>query len=162
MEDGRVSGWIARRAERFARAAHADQVDLLGNPYVDHPARVAARAEGDHVLAAIGWLHDVLEKTDTSIEDLRAEFPAHVVEAVDALSIRDDEPVEAYYGRVRANPLARAVKEHDLADNMRPERLAALDAATREVLFAKYERGQALLGLGAPAREEQPSTPLAS
>lgn len=161
MENGCVSGWIARRAEKFARAAHADQADLLGHPYIDHPARVAARLQGDHVFEAIGWLHDVLEKTSTSIDELRAAFPTQVVDAVDALSIRPGESVDSYYGRVRANPLARIVKEHDLADNLRPERLAALDEPTRDELFAKYERGRTLLALDAPAHDQQPSAPLA-
>jgi hypothetical protein len=68
-----------------------------------------------------------------------------VVAAVDALTRRDDEPAEDYYRRVAADPVARVVKDADLADNADPDRLARLDTATRERLSAKYAHARETL-----------------
>lgn len=49
---------------------------------------------------------------------------------------------------MRAVPLALTVKLADLADNSDPQRLARLDAATRERLITKYARARAELTAG--------------
>jgi len=126
---------ITQAAQRIATVAHAGQVDKAGRPYITHPARVAARVAGDDHAVAVAWLHDVVEDTTVTLADLREQFPAEVVAAV------DDE----YYARVRRVPLALTVKLADLADNSDPQRLARLDDATRERLVAKYARARAEL-----------------
>lgn len=89
-------------AHRRARAAHAGQVRNAsgGMPYIEHPVAVAARlAEhgfDDEVLAA-ALLHDVLEDTELTHEQLREEFGERVAGLVAALS--DDESVEPYLAR---------------------------------------------------------------
>lgn len=129
---------LSTRAEAIARAAHAGQVDKSGQPYIDHPARVAARVQGDELLEAIAWLHDVVEDTDVQLVDLQAEFPLEVVDAVDAITHRPGEPRADYYARVSRNLLARQVKDADIDDNTDPARTALLDDATRSRLAAKY------------------------
>ncbi len=133
-----MSDQISTRAEAIARVAHAGQVDKSGQPYIDHPARVAARVRGDELLEAIAWLHDVVEDTDVQLVDLQAEFPLEVVDAVDAITHRPGEPRADYYARVGRNPLARQVKDADIDDNTDPARTALLDDATRSRLAAKY------------------------
>ncbi len=133
-----MSDQISTRAEAIARAAHAGQVDKSGQPYIDHPARVAARVQGDELLEAIAWLHDVVEDTDVQLVDLQAEFPLEVVDAVDAITHRPGEPRADYYARVSRNPLARQVKDADIDDNTDPARTALLDDTTRSRLAAKY------------------------
>lgn len=125
-------------AERIAREAHIDQVDKTGHPYIEHPQRVAARVAGDELLEAIAWLHDVVEDTSVSLEDLQELFPVEVTEAVDAITKRPGESRLEYYARVRRNPRARRVKGADIDDNTDPARTAQLDPATRERLAAKY------------------------
>ena len=61
----------APKAEALARAAHATQVDLSGEPYTNHLARVAARVTSDDE-KAVAWLHDILEDTPTTPDDLAA------------------------------------------------------------------------------------------
>lgn len=139
---------LAVRAEVLARAAHQGQTDKAGRPYAEYPARVASRVHGDDAAEAVAWLHDVVEDTEVTLDQLRSEFPAAVVAAVDAVTKRPGEPPEAYYGRVAADPLARQVKLADLADNSDPARLAELDEPTRERLTAKYAAGRARLGAG--------------
>jgi (p)ppGpp synthase/HD superfamily hydrolase len=105
---------------------------------------VAARVEADEA-RAVAWLHDVVEDTAVTLDDLAAQFPAEVVQAVRVLTRRDDDRGEEYYRRVRANPLALAVKLADIADNTDPARQADLDPATRRRLAAKYRHARAVL-----------------
>lgn len=129
---------ISARAEALARAAHVDQVDKNGQPYIEHPARVAARVQGDELLEAIAWLHDVIEDTNVALVDLQDQFPREVVDAVDAITHRPGEPRVDYYARVARNPLARRVKIADIDDNTDPARTALLDSPTRSRLAKKY------------------------
>ncbi|MCL2470372.1 MAG: HD domain-containing protein [Propionibacteriaceae bacterium] len=136
-------------ARSLASAAHGLQKDKAGLAYIDHPRRVAERLAGQgeapEVVAA-GWLHDVLEDTTVTAEDLAsAGIPDHVVAAVEALTKRAGESLEAYTARVKASPIGVVVKRADIADNTDPARLAILDAATRNRLIAKYSRMGALL-----------------
>lgn len=139
---------IAVLAKEIAAAAHRGQVDKAGQPYITHPARVAARVAGDEHAVAAAWLHDVVEDTPVTLADLEDSFPTEVTIAVDALTRRPGEAPADYYARVRAVPLALTVKLADLADNSDPQRLARLDVATRERLIAKYARARAELTAG--------------
>lgn len=127
-------------ALRLAAAAHDGQVDKAGGPYLAHPLRVAARlADHGPVAIAAGLLHDVVEDSANTLEDLEAAgIPAEVCDAVDALTRRPGEPYAQAVQRAAAHPLARRVKAADLADNLDPARLAVLTPATRERLQAKY------------------------
>ena len=134
-------------AFELAATVHAGQVDQAGLPYLSHPMRVAAQLvpEGDLAVAA-GLLHDVVEDSATTIDDLRAAgMPPEVCTAVDALTKRPDEGYEQAVARAAAHPLAATVKAADLADNSDPARLALLDPDTRERLEAKYALGRQLL-----------------
>ncbi|HWH19574.1 MAG TPA: HD domain-containing protein [Solirubrobacterales bacterium] len=98
----------AARSELIARAlaraeqAHAGQIrnGSGGLPYIEHPrmvaATLAARGYGNATIAA-AILHDVVEDSDTTVEELRAEFGNEIADLVDALS--DDESIESYRER---------------------------------------------------------------
>ncbi|GLZ34017.1 hypothetical protein Lesp02_62050 [Lentzea sp. NBRC 105346] len=132
-------------AIRIARHAHDGQVDKSGRPYIGHPLRVMASVEGEHArMAAV--LHDVIEDTPMTAHSLLAAgCPPVVVDAVVALSKVPGEPQEQYLTRVAANPLALVVKHADIADNMSPVRLAALDPALQDRLRSKYSAALAFL-----------------
>ena len=140
-------------ASEIARAAHGDQRDKAGRAYIDHPRRVAARLAGQGEspeTVAAGWLHDVLEDTAVSADDLLAAgVPAEVVAAVESVTHHDGESQADYAERVRACPMGLKVKLADLADNSDPARLALLDDQTRQRLTAKYERMSRLLSTSA-------------
>jgi (p)ppGpp synthase/HD superfamily hydrolase len=129
----------------LARIAHAGQTDKAGHSYIDHPLRVMHRLDGEHEqMAAI--LHDVLEDTSTTVEDLRAVgCPEPVIAAVRALTKHPGEPLEDSMARAAANPIACAVKRADIADNSDPARLALLDTATAQRLRRKYADSTRLL-----------------
>lgn len=94
-------------------------------------------------------MHDVLEDTDVTADDLRqAGIPFEVIDAVRTLTKNSDEPnLDAYYARITANPLALAVKAADIANNTDPARVAQLDPATRNRVAAKYRAAKLKLGL---------------
>ncbi|MFI9380194.1 HD domain-containing protein [Kutzneria sp. NPDC052558] len=132
-------------AVTIATDAHDGQLDKSGKPYIGHPVRVMNRVSGEHErMAAV--LHDVIEDTPVTAEDLRAAgCPERVVEAVVALSHLPDEPQADYLARVAADPIAVVVKHADIADNMSPARFAALDEATQTRLRLKYDTALRLL-----------------
>jgi len=111
------------RAERLARAAHAGQVDKVGNDYILHVARVVGMVDGDDA-KAVAWLHDVLEDTPVTEADLRAGgFSETILTALRLLTRTDDEVSYAHYIeviRASGNPLAIAVKLGDLRDHLDP------------------------------------------
>jgi (p)ppGpp synthase/HD superfamily hydrolase len=126
-------------AIQLARRAHEGQLDKSGRPYISHPLRVMGALRDEHErMAAV--LHDVVEDTSVTLADLEElGCPAEVLAAVAAISKQPGEEQAAYLARVAANPIARAVKLADIADNMSPDRMARLDQATQERLRAKYE-----------------------
>lgn len=93
---------LVRSALEQARADHAGQVrnGSGGMPYVEHPITVAARLDehgyGEEVLAA-ALLHDVVEDSETTLDELREKFGAEVAGYVGALT--DDESIESYRER---------------------------------------------------------------
>jgi (p)ppGpp synthase/HD superfamily hydrolase len=106
----------------LASRAHRGQVDKAGKPYILHVLRVMLRQETE-TAQIVAVLHDVLEDTSVTMENLRAAgFSSEICEAVDALTRRPGEAYDAMISRVAANPLARVVKLADLEDNMDPRR----------------------------------------
>ncbi len=139
---------LARRAEVFARRAHAGQVDKQGRDYADHhlaPIAALLAPFGEEAVAA-GWLHDVMEDCGVGYADLIASgFPRAVADAVDSVSRRGrDEPYDRLVERAARHPLGRYVK---LMDNW--WNLSGLDGvqdeATRERLRAKYVQARMVL-----------------
>lgn len=127
--------------------AHNGQADKGGKPYILHPLWVMLAMHADDVDARIvAVLHDVVEDTDVTLADLATWLPAHLVEAVDAISKRKDEPNRAYWARCKANPIARRVKLVDMAHNASPERLACLSYGEQQYLSKKYEEAVAFFG----------------
>ncbi len=93
---------LIARALAKATAAHAGQIrnGSGGLPYIEHPrmvaATLAARGYAEETLAA-ALLHDVVEDSDTTVEDLRGEFGDTIADLVATLS--DDESIESYRDR---------------------------------------------------------------
>lgn len=106
------------RAIELAARAHAGQRDKGGHPYILHPLRVMQAVSGEaERMAAV--LHDIVEDTPVTFDDLLAEgFSVEVVDAVRALTKFDGETREQAARRIVGNPIARAVKLADIADNM--------------------------------------------
>lgn len=136
------------RAISIAAEAHAGQTDKGGAPYVLHPLRVMLRVDGEFTrIAAV--LHDLIEDTDWSLDDLRAEgFDETVLAALDGLTRREGEVYLDFCRRAASNAIARDVKLADIDDNLDPERVAALPGQSRS-LSDRYRKARAIL-LGQP------------
>ncbi|WP_312843093.1 HD domain-containing protein [Diaphorobacter nitroreducens] len=106
------------RAIEIAATAHAGQRDKAGQPYILHPLRVMLRVDGEHEqMAAV--LHDVVEDTSITIDDLAQEgFPIEVLRAIAALTKLPGETRLEAAARAAADPVARKVKLADNAENM--------------------------------------------
>lgn len=137
-------------AKQVAVKAHQGQLDKGGQPYITHPEFVANQVTGDET-KAVAWLHDVVEDTPVTFDDLRAAgLSETVVAGVDAITKRGNEDYEAYLERVAANPLAKAVKLADLNHNMDTSRLKTIDDKTKvrlekyRIAFAKLSNSHAL------------------
>lgn len=138
------------RARAIAYQAHEGQVDKAGAPYIGHPERIASKIfYAGHSIEAeiVGWLHDVVEDCpEWPLSRLQEEgFSVEVLEAVEAISHRKNEPRVDYYRRVKANGLALQVKGFDLNDHTEPGRLALLSASEQVRLQAKYAKARAIL-----------------
>ena len=110
------------KARLLAERQHRGQVDKSGVPYITHPERVAERMKTPEE-KVVGWLHDVVEDTDCTVEEIARQFGPETAAAVDAISRREGESWEAYLARVKENPTARKVKISDLIDNSNLSRL---------------------------------------
>lgn len=136
------------RAQAIAVIAHRGQVDRLGVDYIQHPAAVARGFDPltQTLECCAAWLHDVIEDTDVSADDLaKAGVHVDVIEVVLLLTRRDGQGDE-YYERIADHEAALAVKLADLAHNTDPRRVAQLPPEVRAKLQEKYEHAYALLG----------------
>lgn len=106
-------------AFEVARRAHGDAVNpKTGEVYLSHPAHVAAQVSGD-AAKAVAWLHDVVEDTNVTLDDLRAAgLSEEVVRGVDAMTHRPGEEYLAFVRRAASDSLGRVVKEADVRHNL--------------------------------------------
>lgn len=138
---------LTKRAMRIAYDAHAGQVDKGGDPYVFHPFHLAEQME-DELSVCAALLHDVAEDTAVTLEDLAAEFPAELIEALRLLTHAEGQDYLDYVAALAENPIARRVKMADLEHNSDEGRLAAcegLSEETRVRLREKYAAAKAVL-----------------
>ena len=131
-------------ARAIAERAHAGQVDKAGKPYIGHPAHVAVSVEGDKA-KAVAWLHDVVEDTPMTFDDLRAAgIDDEVLAALELLTHDKTVPYMEYVAAIRENDLARTVQLADLAHNSDLSRLPEVtDAELQRV--EKYRQAMGLL-----------------
>ncbi|MDR2982194.1 MAG: hypothetical protein LBV12_08110 [Puniceicoccales bacterium] len=120
MQESAPSSQLVQRAEEIARHAHRGQFRRDGvTPYIVHPEAVAVRVKGDALAEATAWLHDTLEDTSLTVEQLRAhDIPEQVIAAVALLTKQENSDYEQYLVRLKANPLAKKVKIADLLANL--------------------------------------------
>jgi (p)ppGpp synthase/HD superfamily hydrolase len=125
------------RALQIAVQAHAGQKDKSGAAYIFHPIRVMMRCTTPEAMI-VGLLHDVVEDTPVTFEELEAEgFPPDVMAALRLLTHASEVPYEDYIQQVKTHPIATEAKLADLEDNMDIRRLEEVNekAAAR---FKKY------------------------
>lgn len=116
----------------LAAKAHQGQIDKGGAPYILHPLRLMFRLQ-DADARIVAVLHDVVEDSDITLDDLRAQgYSEEVLRAVDALTHREGETYDEFTERIAPNPLARTVKIEDLRDNLDLTRVQSLSEGSAE------------------------------
>ena len=130
------------KAMVLAYTAHHGQFDKGGVPYIFHPIHLAETMD-DEISTCVALLHDTVEDTDVTLEQLAKEFPREIVEAVELLTHRDGVEYFDYVRSIKANPVAVKVKLADLAHNGDPKRIC--NGGNAEKRNAKYAAARKIL-----------------
>jgi len=130
---------ILAKAIEIAVNAHTGQTDRAGKPYITHPLRVMNSVNTiEEKVVAI--LHDVIEDTDTTSEDLmNAGIPQILIDEVLALTHDPDVDYDIYVHQIAKHKIASKVKLADLKDNMDMTRLNEISEKDIERM-KKYHR----------------------
>lgn len=152
-----------KKAETFATGAHIDQKRDGGEPYIIHPARVAAmvaelpEATEDMVVAA--WLHDVVEDTEVNQMEILQMFGESVADLVDWLTNptfvgdnRAARKAKIFARLAQAPDEAKRIKMCDRIDNLRDTKPSSYKEAEFGLLSARESR-QLLDAIGSADRQ---------
>ena len=118
---------LTKKAMKIAFEAHKNQTDKNGIPYIYHPIHLAEQM-ADEKTICVALLHDVVEDTDITFEQLvREGFPDDIIEALKLLTHDDSIQYMDYVKEIKSNPIAAAVKLADLKHNSDLTRLDIID-----------------------------------
>ena len=135
---------LTKKALKISFNAHKDQLDKSGIPYVYHPFHLAEQMN-DELSTCVALLHDVVEDTDITLDDLKSKgFPDEVIEALVLMTHNDGVPYLDYVRAMKDNPIARKVKLADLAHNIDLTRLDKVDDKAIERIN-KYKQAVLIL-----------------
>lgn len=129
---------LTKKALKISFNAHKDQVDKSGMPYVYHPFHLAEQMD-DEYSTCVALLHDVVEDTDTTLDDLAKIFPKEVIDAITLMTHDDSVPYLDYVKEIKNNPIATKVKLADLKHNSDLTRLDKVDYKALERV-EKYKK----------------------
>ena len=123
---------LTKKALKLCFTAHQYQTDKSGLPYVFHTFHVAEQMQ-DEVTTTVALLHDVVEDTPYTFEDLaKMGFPPVVIENLRLLTHEDGVPYGDYITHIKGHPVARAVKLADLRHNSDLSRYDSVDERAKE------------------------------
>ena len=135
---------LTKKAYKIAFEAHRDQLDKTGLPYIHHPLHLAAQMT-DEVTTCVALLHDVVEDSDMTFEELeKLGFGGEIIDALRLMTHDDDVPYMDYVREIKRNPVAAAVKRADLMHN---SDITRLDVVTERDLARaeKYKNALEIL-----------------
>ena len=135
---------LTKKALKLCFEAHNEQIDKSGMPYVFHPFHLAEQMT-DEATTVVALLHDVVEDTELTFDDLEKQgFGEEIISALKLLTHNDDTPYMDYVAKIKTNKIATAVKLADLKHNSDLTRLDIVDekALKRK---EKYEKAIKLL-----------------
>jgi len=137
---------MTNQAMIIAYNAHNGQLDYNGIPYIFHPIHLA-EAMDDEISCTVALLHDVVEDTTVTMEELSKLFPLEVIEPLKLLTHNDGTPYFDYVRAIKGNPIAKKVKLADLAHNSDQSRCVGCDipADKLENWKNKYAKARAIL-----------------
>lgn len=137
---------MVAKARAWAIKAHTGQKDKAGKDYFRaHVAVVAEGVKGDPVAETVAFLHDTVEDTSITIEDIRTGFPKEVADAVSALTHSKGISYAEYLWYIQQNSIAVKVKLSDLRSNMDLTRLPHAPTEKDLERTRKYKRAYTIL-----------------
>lgn len=110
--------------------AHKGQKDKAGKKYIFHPIKVAMLSKR-YKTKIVALLHDVIEDSEVTIEDLSKHFDEDIVLAVDCITKKKGQDYQEYLNIVKNNELSRKVKIADLTHNSNLNRLEKITEKDR-------------------------------
>lgn len=118
---------MTKMAMKLCFETHKDQVDKTGLPYVFHPFHLAEQMD-DEISTVCALLHDVVEDSDTTFEDLaKMGFSGEIIDVLKLLTHAEEVPYMDYVREIKKNPTATKVKIADLKHNSDTTRLDVVD-----------------------------------
>ena len=137
---------MTKKAMDICFEAHKDQKDKSGQPYVFHPFHLAEQMT-DEETTIVALLHDVVEDTSVTLEDLAAEgFSQSVLDAIALMTHAPGVNYMDYVAEIKKNPIAKAVKIADLTHNSTLSRLNEITPKDLERVETYREAKAFLLG----------------
>lgn len=136
-----------RKAFETAQKVHAGQVDKGGVEYINHPLTVASNVGDDISAIIVALLHDTVEDSAITFDELQEEIPltAEELDALRLLTHDDATPYLEYVAQIKTNALAATVKAADLRHNSDLSRIKNPTAKDLE-RAAKYRHALEILG----------------
>ena len=108
-----------KKALALAKKYHKGQFRRDGvTPYLEHVKTVRAKIKGDPFKECVALLHDTLEDTKITVDELKKFFHPNIVSAIITLTKIDGEKYDDYLNRVKQNPLATEIKIADILSNL--------------------------------------------
>ena len=137
---------LTKKAMQIAYSAHHGQLDYNGVPYIFHPIHLAESMD-DEYSCCVALLHDTVEDTDVTLEELKALFPPEVTDAVALMTHDDDTDYFNYVRAIKENPIAKKVKLADLAHNSDQSRCIGSDLTEERKAkwLEKYRKARNIL-----------------
>lgn len=137
---------LTNKAMKIAYAAHHGQTDYNGIPYIFHPIHLAERMD-DEFSCCAALLHDVVEDTDVTMDDLRREFPTEVIEILELLTHKKGEDYFTYVRAIRRHPTAVRIKLADLDHNSDQTRCVGSGLPEEKLAYwrEKYRKAREIL-----------------
>ena len=135
---------LTQKAMKIAFEAHKNQTDKNGIPYIYHPVHLAEQMDSENTIC-VALLHDVVEDTSMTFEDLQAEgFSPEIIDSLKLLTHDDAVPYMEYVKEIKKNPIATKVKLADLRHN---SDLTRLDKVNEKALkrVEKYKKAIEML-----------------
>ena len=132
-----------RKAMIIAYNAHKNQFDKAGVPYIYHPIHLAEQMNTE-TECIVALLHDVVEDTDVTFEQLEKEFSEDIIKILKLLTHDKKTDYMEYIKKLKNNPIAKKVKIVDInhnSDETRLDKLTAKDIIRRN----KYKKALEIL-----------------
>ena len=131
------------RAMKIAYKAHDGQVDKSGVPYIFHPIHLAEQMDTEEE-CIVALLHDVVEDTNITFEDLGKDFSKTIIDALKLLTHDKSVDYMEYVKSIKNNPIAKKVKLADLNHNSDKTRLLSISEKDIE-RHKKYQKAIEIL-----------------